>query len=195
MNKSQQLYQAERERESKDLYRVFNPTNQDIVVVFNVRISPEEWTIPAKNGDKPGESIVPNYVRIKYIEETVQRLIYMKSDELVKAENQKRLEKGFEPMDLHTTQARFESRNLKNLSAKEKDIVALLDGGLYKEFGVVDRAGRADHKITSTSEIDTILTGPKPVVANSTPPPDEKRQQQLANLAKAREARAKKLKE
>ncbi len=129
--KSQDIQKAELERKSRDLYTAYNPTNTDQQVVLNAKISPEVWTIPAKS-----EAVVPNYVLIKYKEEMTDKIIVSKSDKMVIEENEKRQEKGFAKMDLHTEQFRFESRNLKNLMSKREKILAILDRGLYKEYGI-----------------------------------------------------------
>ena len=127
---------AELERQSRDLYKVFNPTNQPFEVKLNMKINPEVWTIPEKQGDIYGELTVPKYVRDKYLEEMSQRIITIKTDRLVVAENEKRQGKGFDKMNLHTEQAQFESRNLKTLMSKSDEIVNILDGGLVKEYGL-----------------------------------------------------------
>ncbi len=192
MNKAHQLREAEALRVSRDLYTVLNPTQNDIMVSLNIKVSPEEWTIPGAANGKPGEAIVPNYVRIKYVEETLQKIIYIKNDELVKKENQKRADRGQDSMDLHTTQARFESRNLKNLSGKQKELVKLLDGGLYKEYGVSDSKGDKV-PVQITPEMSGVLEGKKtPTTPEETPiTPEEERRKRLSdNLKKAREVKA-----
>lgn len=129
--KTQDIIKAELERKSRDLYKVFNPTNQDFQVILNARISPEVWTIEAQS-----EAIVPQYVAVKYFEEMSSKIILAKSDKLVLEENDKWLEKTGRKMDLHSEQARFESRNLKNLMSRRDQVVQVLNRGLYKEYGV-----------------------------------------------------------
>lgn len=164
--RSADILQAELERKKRDLYRVYNPTNQDFPVVFNAAISPEVWTIEAKQ-----EAIVPNYVRIKYLEEMTDKIIINKSDKLVLEENEKREARGFNKMDLHTEQFRLESKNLKILMSKRDQIMKALDRGLYKEYGVE----RMDQQIDRREQRETFDPGDvlaqagvdKPV----TPPP------------------------
>lgn len=129
--KSQDIIKAELERVSKNLWKVYNPTNQDFQVVLNAKVSPEVWTIPAKD-----EAIVPWYVAEKYFEEMSQKIITIKSDRAVIEENEKRRTKGFPGMDLHTEQFRFESRNLKVMMSKKEKIIEILNKGLYQEYGV-----------------------------------------------------------
>lgn len=169
---------AELDRQSRDLYKVFNPTNQPFEVKLNMKINPEVWTIPAKEGDTYGELTVPNYVRIKYLEEMSQRIITIKSDRLVIAENEKRQTKGFDKMNLHTEQAQFESRNLKTLMSKREQIVKILDGGLVKEYGLGSTT--APHVDTRQAkeefEFDPSVLGERsapsaPVVPANPPPP------------------------
>mgnify|MGYP001577637456 CR=1 FL=1 len=129
--KSQDIVKAELERRSRNLYKVYNPTNQPHQVTLNARISPEIWTIPAKE-----EIIVPWYVAEKYFLEMTQKIITIKSDRAIIEENDKRRSKGFPAMDLHTEQPRFEGRMIKGLEGKRKAIVAVLNRGLYQEYGV-----------------------------------------------------------
>jgi len=152
--RSADIQKAELERKSRDLFKVFNPTNQPYEVILNAKISPEVWTIPAKEGDRYGELTVPNYVRIKYIEEMVEKIITVKSDRAIIEENEKRQQRGFPKMDLHTEQYRFESRNLKNLMSKREQMAKILDGGLVKEYGLGGQTQQPTDKKQHLSEFD-----------------------------------------
>jgi hypothetical protein len=129
--KSADIDRAERERVSRNLWKVYNPTNQDYQVVLNAAISPEIWTIKAES-----EEIVPWYVAEKYREEMVQKIITDKVDKAVIARNEERLAKGFQKMDLHTEQFNYERLELKKLSGKREKIGKILIRGIYKEYGV-----------------------------------------------------------
>lgn len=133
IRKSEDIAKAEAERRSKDLYKVYNPTTQDMQVVLNARVSPEYWTIHARK-----EEIVPWYVAEIYSEKMYDQIVYSKTEKLTIEENEKRMDKGFPKMDYHTEQMRMESRNLKNMSAKKDQIMKILIKGLYKEYGVND---------------------------------------------------------
>ena len=129
--KSNDIRRAELERKSRDLWKIYNPTNQAFQIALNIRVSPEIWTIEAKS-----EAVVPSYVKEKYFQEMADKIITSKSDKAVIEENEKRREKGFAAMDLHTEQFRFESRNLKNMMSKRDQIVTILNRGLYQEYGI-----------------------------------------------------------
>jgi|SRR3990167_2929514 len=200
--RSRDIQQAELERRKRDLYKVFNPTNQDHQVTLNAAISPEVWVIKSKE-----EAIVPNYVRVKYFVEMTDKIIYSKSDKAVIAENEKRMSKGFDKMNLHTEQMRFESRNLKNLMGKREKIVAVLDRGLYKEYGIGDtvtpidkRRKREDFDPGDVFNDDNVASptshnAPQndSVETKATPIPltheEQIKQQRIANMAKARAAK------
>lgn len=162
--KAAEALRAEMERRSKDSFKVYNPTNQDYQVVLNAAISPEIWTV-----ESHGEAIVPRYVREKYFEEMVKKIITARSDKAIIEENEKRMKAGFPKLDLHTEQYRLESRNLKIMQSKEDKILKILDRGLYKEYGVEktgthkidDRDARANFKIDSA--VDEVL-GVAPIV-------------------------------
>ncbi len=201
--KSADILRAELERKKRDLYTVYNPTNQDQKVLLNAAISPEIWTIKAKD-----EAIVPWYVAEKYFEEMSQKIITTKSDRAVIEENEKRMAKGFPKMDLHTEQFRFEGRNLKNMMGKRDQIVAILNRGLYQEYGVTgDKDANIDQKYKketfdpgidlegkATTSQDAPQSPQTQKTANDTnETPEERaeriRLQRVANAAKAREAK------
>lgn len=201
--KSADIQRAELERKKRDLYTVYNPTNQDQKVVLNAAISPEVWTIKAKD-----EAIVPLYVAVKYFEEMSQKIITIKSDKAVIEENEKRMAKGFPKMDLHTEQFRFEGRNLKNMMSKREQIVAILNRGLYQEYGVAgEKESNTDQRYrkdsfeagidlggTASSPQDAPRSSEKQKTATDTTETPEERaerihKQRVANVAKAREAK------
>ena len=211
--KSQDIDKAERERKKRDSYTVFNPTNQDFQVVLNAAISPEVWTIKAKE-----EAIVPAYVADKYFEEMSQKIITSKSDNAVIEENEKRVQKGFPKMDLYTEQPRFEGRNLKNLMGKRERIIAILNRGLYQEYGIgkqeVTQIDKRDQRKSFDPGVSIEESQPAAMPASQDAPqrpetpeppkdtvvsePDEEteeerkeriHQQRIVNIAKAREAK------
>ena len=170
ISKSEDVRRAEAERKSKDLWTVFNPTNQDMDVVLNIRVSPEKWTIPANK-----EEIVPRYVADMYAEKMGDLIIYTKSDKKVIEENEKRLAKGFNKMDIHTEQARLESRNLKTMMGKRDQLRAILIVGLYKEYGVGDGTEAFDKEferqnLKVDSSVDDALGTTSPDVPADPPP-------------------------
>ena len=155
--RSEDIVKAELERKSRDLYKVFNPTNQDFIVELNKAVSRELWTIHANT-----EEIVPMYVAVKYAEEMGDKIIYDKSDSAVIEENDKRLAKGFNKMDVHTEQARFESQRLKSMMSKRDKLQAVLIKGLYKEYGLPSETpqnpDRSNFEVDSS--VDTLLGVP-----------------------------------
>jgi len=148
--KSQDIVRAELERKKRDLYKIYNPTNQDFEVVLNAAISPEVWTVPAKS-----DLIVPWYVAEKYRDEMADKIIYNKSDKAIIEENEKREAKGFAKMDLHTEQPRFEGRNIKNMMSKRNQIAAILVKGLHKEYGIGAETPAPTDKKENIKEFDS----------------------------------------
>lgn len=153
--KSADIQKAELERKSRNLYKIFNPTNQTHQIVLNAAISPEVWTCEAKS-----EAVVPWYVAEKYFDEMTTKIITAKSDKAIISENEKRRERGFPAMDLHTEQFRFESRNLKTMMGKREQIVKILNRGLYKEYGIggeeIQQIDKRDRKATFDPGIDVL---------------------------------------
>lgn len=171
--KSSDIRRAELERKSRNLYEVFNPTNQDHQVILNAAVSPEVWTIPSKS-----TSVVPWYVAEKYFEEMTQKIITAKSDKAIIEENEKRRAKGFPNMDLHTEQFRFENRNLKNMMGKREQIVKILNRGLYREYGVGgdevrDTEMRRENKSTFDPGLDITGQPTAPVIPQVVPQVEE----------------------
>lgn len=192
MKKTEDIQKAELERKKRDLYRVYNPTNQDYQVMLNIKISPEVWTIKAKS-----EEILPAYAANKYLNEMANKIIYNKSDKAIIEENEKRITKGFSKMDLHTEQARFEGRNLKNLMSKKNKIIAILNRGLYKEYGVGDQKvqeiAKEEQRKTFDPGLDLdkeeILTKKETVEETPEEKAERLKKSRLENLARAREAK------
>jgi len=170
--KSEDIVRAEPERKSRDLYKIFNPTNQDFEVMLNVKISPEVWTVPAKEGERYGELTVPMYVAEKYFEEMSQKIITAKSDRAVIDENDKREAKGLDKMDLHTAQPRFENRNLLGLTSKRDQIVKILNGGLVKEYGLGSQAPQQVDRREKVAQFDPgdVLGEVRPASQRGEPP-------------------------
>lgn len=166
--RSRDIMKAELDRKKRDLYKILNPTNQQFQIVLNAKIQPEIWTIEAR-----GELIVPKYVRDKYLEEMSQKIITAKADKAVIAENEKRMGKGFDKMDLHTQQYQFESRQLKTMMSKRDQIVMALDGGLFKEYGVSDGTPKME---TTREDIRSFDPG----ILEETPKPSQPAVQPVA---------------
>jgi hypothetical protein len=185
--RAQEIQKAELERKKRDLYEVFNPTSQDMKVVLNLKVNPEEWTIHADKVE-----IVPFYVARIYARKMSDRIIYSKSDKAVIEENRKRMEKGFGSMDVHTEQFRFESRILKNLSTKRQNLMKILIVGLYKEYGIGEKGTTAKTE-EDIREMETDKSVDEALGIKHKETPQEQRERALE---KAREAKkAKKAKE
>ena len=196
--KAEQIQKAELERKKRDLYKVYNPTDQDMKVVLNKKINPEEWTVQAKK-----ETIVPWYVAYKYANKMADKIIYAKSDGAIVAENKKRMEKGFASMDLHTEQFRFESKIIKNMMVKKQDLFKILIIGLHKEYGIGEKGSEPDEKQTALNmqvdqSVDDVLGGrrvetateaQKRSIGEDKAKEDKAKEQRLRALEKAREAK------
>ena len=204
MKKTEDILRAERERQSRDLWKVYNPTNQDFSVVLNAKISPEVWTIHSKT-----EEIVPMYVMKMYFRKMSDLIIYSKTDKAIGEEKEKRMAKGFAAMNLHTEQFRFESQKLKTMMTKKDKLKLILVKGLYKEYGIGESQSyqkNIDRRSFATeSEVDVALGSrvhpkveEKPEIAISEAPKAEEMPKQpkktpyevkVDNLAKARAAK------
>ena len=150
---------AELERKSRNLHKVYNPTDTDYKVVLNAAVSPEVWTIKAHS-----EEIVPEYVVKKYLKEMSQLLIVTQSDDKIKQENTRRANAGLQPMNLYDEQFRFESRSLKLTEDQTVKMMAQLYRGLYKEYGLdatpeISPLMKPSSKPTFESAINKIFSG------------------------------------
>ena len=177
--KAEDIQRAELERKKRNLYKVFNPTDQDFKVVLNKKINPEEWTIRSKK-----EAIVPWYVAYKYANKMSDKIIYAKSDGAVILENEKRVKKGFGAMDLHTEQFRFESKILKNMMGKKKELFKILIVGLHKEYGVGEKGEEPDEKqialnMQTDQSVDDVLMGKRKKTTTEIQKKDIKKEEKL----------------
>ncbi len=163
LKKTEDIQRAEAERRSKDLWKAYNPTNEDMEVGLNLRISPEYWTFKAKE-----ETIVPFYVLEMYCSKMIDKIIFTKADMAVLAENEKRLGRGFNKMDVHTEQMRFESPLVKKMIGKKDQLMKILVRGLYKEYGIKDEDNGNMNRVSRESfatdpGVDSILGVSSPV--------------------------------
>jgi len=161
---------AEIERRKHNLHKIFNPTDTDHKVKFNMAVSPEIWTVKAHS-----EEIVPEYVCIKYLKEMSDLIIFTQSDEKTKKENDRRMSAGLQPMNLYDEQFRFESRSLKITEDQYVQMMAQLYRGLYKEYGI-DATPETEPVLQGSSKpaFDTALSrvfgGELPVVKTKVEP-------------------------
>lgn len=190
--KAEEIQKAELERKKRDLYKVFNPTSQDMKVVLNRKINPEEWTIRANK-----QEIVPWYVARMYAKKMSDKIIYAKSDGSVIKENQERMKKGFGSMDIHTEQFRFESKILKGMLAKRQDLFKILIVGLHKEYGIGDEGPEADAKQSALNmqvdqSVDDVLKGKRVETATEKQRKDIKVEEKTEKKAKKPEKKVEK---
>ena len=183
IKRTEDKLRAEAERKSKNLWKVYNPTNQDVTVTLNAKINPEVWTMKSRE-----ESIIPFYVAEMYIDKMIDKIIYAKSDTAVIKENERRMKQGFNAMNVHTEQFRFESKNLKTLMGRKDKLRTILIVGLHKEYGVdkqveVDPADkqRQVRELETDTDVDEAL-GKKEVEPAKEP---EKAPEKPAKVAEA----------
>ena len=163
---------AELERRKHNLHKVYNPTDTDFKIVFNKAVAPEVWTVKANS-----EEILPEFVCKKYLRDMSNLIIFSKSDEKVKAENERRVKGGLQPMNLYSEQLMFESRNLKITEDQYVQMMGQLYRGLYQEYGIDAEPDMPGAETTSSkpvieSAMERIFSGEE-TVSNTLPKPPE----------------------
>lgn len=129
--KDTSIFHAEMERRSNDLVIIFNPTNEDKIVIWDKALAPKVWRIKSKQ-----EEIVPRYIMRKYLKEMIDKLVYNAVDKDTRKENERRIKAGLQPMNSWHEQWAFETKKLASAEKTSEKVVAVLYRGLYREYGV-----------------------------------------------------------
>jgi hypothetical protein len=154
-DKKKSSYEVELIRRSNDLLRVFNPTDEDFVIVWDLRSGGNYFRVPAK-----GEAVFPRYISEKYIKEMYDKILNDKAKTAIFKENERRISAGMQAMDktLKTNeQMVFEQKFYNPSSEESKKIISLLYVGLETEYGV-DRQFQIEQKQATERDFKNILS-------------------------------------
>ena len=127
-------WHKEQRRRSQDLIRVYNPTNQDYVLVWE----DQKFIIPSKDSDKgwgKGMRVMQRYLAQKYTKEIVDKIIFEQSDkELLKRKEALTARGDVDPTFSANVQLQYSGRsdNPKLREPLEDEIWM----GIEEEFGV-----------------------------------------------------------
>jgi hypothetical protein len=127
-------YLQEIERRANDLLRVFNPLEEDYVVVWDRRGGEKLFRVPAKS-----EEVLIRYIAEKYIKEMYEKILNDKAHDAIVAENERRVSKGMAEMDKTQRtgeQMQFEAKFYSPSDEEAKKIISILYVGLEREYGV-----------------------------------------------------------
>lgn len=123
--------QAELQRRSNDLIRVYNPLNVDYVVEYDKANGGQKFRVPAKT-----EKVLVRYIAEKYMREMTQKMRTVKVDMSIKEENDRRASSGFPKMNKWDEEMIFSQPLLDMSPEKNKELLKLLYRGVESEFGV-----------------------------------------------------------
>lgn len=132
--KAKSSYQQELERRANDILRIYNPTNERHVVVWDAKNGPKRFPVEAKE-----EAVHPRYIAEKYMREMFQKILNDKAREAILNENERRIKSGMAEMDktMKTNeQMAFEEKFYNPSDEEAKRIIALLYLGVESEYGV-----------------------------------------------------------
>lgn len=124
-------YHNELERRANDLLRVYNPTDEDYIVIWDKKSGGKVFRVRAKQ-----EEVLFRYIAEKYIREMFQKLINEEVEKAVLKANEERIAKGMAEMTKYAEQYRFESPLINPTSDKAKRIISILYVGVDREYGV-----------------------------------------------------------
>lgn len=147
-------FKKELERSSRDRIRVYNPTTQD----FDVYNDGYRWTCPNKDKDTgfgAGQQVFPRYLAVAFVQKLCDKIFMDKMDEAVKAENQRRVERGLAKMNKWEEQAPFEiefSTITEENKAKRKELMSIMWLGIEEEYGADMIKERAERPKVQTDE-------------------------------------------
>ncbi len=138
-NDNQSSYHYELERRANDLLRVYNPTNEDYIVVWDKKSGGKVFRVRAKQ-----EEVLFRYIAEKYIREMFQKMINDEVDKAVIKANEDRVAKGMAEMTKYAEQYRFESPLLQPTSDKARKMIAILYVGVDREYGIDNEMGEEE---------------------------------------------------
>jgi len=153
LDKKKSSYQIELERRSNDLLRVYNPLNEDKVVIWDLRSGGKIFRVPAKQ-----EAVFPRYISEKYIREMYDKILNDKAHDAIIKENQRRIAAGMAAMDKTfktNEQMVFEQKFYNPNSDEARKIISLLYVGVETEYGI-DREYQVQKKEGSREYKDTL---------------------------------------
>lgn len=134
------VWHKEMERRKNDVLRVYNPTDQDYLVVYDRANGAKRFRVPAK-----GEASLVRYIAGRYIKQMFEKIVTEKQDAAVLKENERRAERGADAMNRHKEQLAFESNALNQIIKEDaQKLVATLYVGLESEFGIDDFVEEAE---------------------------------------------------
>ncbi len=142
----QEAFKRELLRRSLDECKVFNPTSEDYVLMWDNF----PHRIPAN-----GEAILVRYLCDRYMTEMTDKILTFRSDENVRMENERRVKKGMAIMDKHTEQPAFEMKFAINQPELRLPVLKTLWGGVVRLYGK-DSPIEGTQAITPTSDRDLL---------------------------------------
>lgn len=122
------------------MIRVYNPLDEDYVVVWDRAHGAKRFRVPAKE-----ERPLVRYIALKFVKELFEKIVNDKVTAKVIEENQKRAERGAEAMSHHREEFRFESVAFSKVMQDEaQSILATLYVGIESEFGIDNEPAEQD---------------------------------------------------
>jgi len=154
-DKKKSSYQLELERRSNDLLRVYNPMDEDAVVIWDLRSGGKIFRVPAKQ-----EAVFPRYISEKYIKEMYDKILNDKAHDAIVKENKRRIDAGMAAMDKTfktNEQMVFEQKFYNPNNEEAKKIISLLYVGVETQYGV-DPMYQKEQEELGSRDFKDILT-------------------------------------
>ncbi|TVL99576.1 MAG: hypothetical protein CV087_17615 [Candidatus Brocadia sp. WS118] len=148
-----EAWHIEQRRKSQDLIRVYNPTEEDYVLIWDR----ERFVVPNKNKDTgygKGMRVMQRYLAEKFTKEIVDKIILTKQDEKLKELKEKLNKQGAVDIDFHANRQLMGVDQIRSDSPAVRhpleDIVWL---GIEEEFGM-------DKDLVEEEAVSTTLVDP-----------------------------------
>ncbi len=170
-------------RQANDRMRVYNPTNEDYYVAWDLSGSGGRFLIPNKTKDigyGPGQAVHPRYICFKYFKEMSNKILGERLKEAIDKENVDRVAKGFKPLDKSfdtQEELRFSGPYMVNNNDRLSELLPVLILGVEEEYGLDTAPAPKSEAQVNWEKINSIVNRPArrpeeaPQVA--TPPPNE----------------------
>lgn len=172
-NENFDIWQREQYRKSMDTMLVFNPTDEDYVVIWD---KTQKFMIPNKNKDMgfgKGQMQLLRYIADKYMKEMKDKLINSKADAILHKTKIEREAKGLTVDPYEVNASVMNSLPRTNNEKEIEETYGVLYGGLVREFGLDETPAEVeslqiDQRTPEEKAMDKVAKAKEiPVASNS----------------------------
>ncbi len=153
-------------RQANDRLRVYNPTDDDYYVAWDLAGSGGRFLVPSKNKDVgygAGQAVHARYICFKYFKEMSNKILGERLKDAIEKENNDRMAKGFKAMDKSfdsQEELRFSGPYLVNNSDRLQELLPVLILGVEEEYGLDTQPVQKTEAQINWDKINSLVNRP-----------------------------------